>query len=160
MSDSVDDFNSQGGGGEHPYDNQALNLPKLISKQNNQKIGARDWYEMSQSSIGGPPQATSHSQLSYGRMPFNQTQVDLMIKDGMLRQEMGMNSEIQKTINILRKDPKLLNQVQSQLSLYQEDRIKKSYDDGVKATQMAKARVRESVRRTNLEEEQGIENLI
>lgn len=76
-----------------------------------------------------------------------------MIKDGMIRQNMEMNAEIQKTINILMKDAKLLQQVQSHLSAYQEDRIKKSYEDGVMATQMAKMRVREQIRRTNMEEE-------
>lgn len=44
--------------------------------------------------------------------------------------------------------------------MFQEDRIKKSYEDGVMATQMAKMRVKEQIRRTHLEEEQGIENLI
>ena len=80
--------------------------------------------------------------MSVGSVPFSQTHVDLMIQDGILRQNMEMGSEIQKTINIIRKDPKLLHQVQSHLSLYQEDRIKRSFEDGVRATSMAKMRVR------------------
>jgi len=93
-------------------------------------------------------------------MPLNQNHINMMIQDGVQRQNMEMTSQITKTINILRKDPKLLNQVQSQLQLYQEDRIKKSYEDGVNATNIAKMRVREQIRLTNEEEEQGIENLI
>lgn len=46
------------------------------------------------------------------------------------------------------------------MSAHQEDRIKRSFEDGVQATQIAKMRVREQIRRTNQEEEQGIENLI
>jgi len=98
--------------------------------------------------------------MSIGSVPFSQTHVDLMIQDGILRQNMEMGSEIQKTINIIRKDPKLLHQVQSHLSLYQEDRIKKSFEDGMRATSMAKMRVRQQIKRTTDEEEQGIENLI
>ena len=76
----------------------------------------------------------NRSQMQFGGQPLNQTHVDMIIKDGMIRQNMEMNAEIQKTINILMKDPKLLQQVQSHLSLYQEDRIKKSYEDGLLAT--------------------------
>ena len=93
MSDSVDDFTSQGGGGENPYDHPtSLSLPKLISKQNQRK-GARDWYD-SASSVTGPHAMMSQSQVSYGGVPFNQNHVDLMIQDGILRQNMEMNSEI------------------------------------------------------------------
>ena len=59
------------------------------------------------------------TQLPYGGVPLNQNHLDLMIHDGILRQNMEMNAEIQKTISILRKDPKLLQQVQGQLTLYQ-----------------------------------------
>ena len=50
--------------------------------------------------------------------------------------------------------------MQGQLQAQQEERIKKSYEDGVQATTVAKMRVREQIRRTNDEEIQGIENLI
>lgn len=159
MSESADELLSQGGGMEgYPYEHAtSLSLPKLIRKQLPQGVDPRDWPDAASSQQHA---MMSRSQLSYGGMPLNQNHVDLMIHDGLLRQNMEMNAEIQKTIGILRKDPKLLQQVQGQLSVYQEDRIKRSYEDGVQATTVAKMRVREAIRRANQEEEQGIENLI
>lgn len=54
----------------------------------------------------------------------------------------------------------MLNQVQSQLTMYQHDRVKKSFEDGMRATSMARKRVKEHIQRTADREEQGIENLI
>lgn len=113
----------------------------------------RDHFSSTQSHL-------NKSQMSHQGIPFNQNYIDMMISDGIHRQNMEMNSQVTKAINIIRKDPKLLHQVQSQLQVYQEDRIKKSYEDGVNATNIAKMRVREQIRLTNEEEEQGIENLI
>lgn len=165
MSESADELASQQDGmaQNNPYydDPNNINLPKLINNQS-QRGGSqllqkptdpRD-FQSSQYS------QQNRSQMSHGGMPVNQTYIDLMIHDGIQKQNMQMNSQITKTINIIRKDPKLLHQVQSHLQVYQEDRIKKSYEDGVNATNIAKMRVREQVRLTNEEEEQGIENLI
>jgi hypothetical protein len=158
MSESADELASQQDGmaQSNPYydDPNSVNLPKLINNQG-QRGGSqllqkptdpRD-FQSSQYS------QQNRSQMSHGGMPVNQTYIDLMIHDGIQKQNMQMNSQITKTINIIRKDPKLLHQVQSHLQVYQEDRIKKSYEDGVNATNIAKMRVREQVRLTNEEEE-------
>jgi hypothetical protein len=61
MSESVDDFNSNIGGFENPYDHpSSLNLPKLISKQNLSKNAgqhrsraeAREWADNASSATG------------------------------------------------------------------------------------------------------------
>ena len=61
---------------------------------------------------------------------------------------------------MMKKDKKLLNQVQSTLSMYQQDRVKQSVQDGLRATTMAQRRVREHRQRMSDEEEAGIEDLI
>ena len=61
---------------------------------------------------------------------------------------------------MMKKDKKLLNQVQSTLSMYQQDRVKQSVQDGLRATSMAARRVREHRQRMSDEEEAGIEDLI
>jgi len=56
---------------------------------------------------------------------------------------MDLENNIHKTLNIMKKDKKVLSQVQSTLSLYQQDRIKKSFEDGLRATGIAQKRVRD-----------------
>ena len=51
--------------------------------------------------------------------------------------KMMLDSHIQKTLKIMRDDKKVYDQVRSTLSLYEQDRIKISLEDGVKATQDA-----------------------
>ena len=60
----------------------------------------------------------------------------------------------------MRDDKKVYDQVKSTLSLYEQDRIKISLGDGIKATQDAQRRVRERKMRMEEKEEQGIEDLI
>ena len=71
-----------------------------------------------------------------------------------------MENNIHKTLKIMKTDKKLLNQVQSTLSMYQQDRVKQSVQDGLRATSMAQRRVRDHRQRTSDEEEAGIEDLI
>lgn len=74
--------------------------------------------------------------------------------------KMMLDSHIQKTLKIMRDDKKVYDQVRSTLSLYEQDRIKISLEEGVKATQDAQRRVRERKIRMEEKEEQGIEDLI
>ena len=71
-----------------------------------------------------------------------------------------MENNIHSTLKMMKKDKKLLNQVQSTLSMYQQDRVKQSVQDGLRATTMAQRRVREHRQRMSDEEEAGIEDLI
>lgn len=66
--------------------------------------------------------------------------------------KMMLDSHIQKTLKIMRDDKKVYDQVRSTLSLYEQDRIKISLEDGVKATQDAQRRVRE--RKIRMEEKE------
>lgn len=53
-----------------------------------------------------------------------------------------------------------MNQVQSSLNFYQQERVKRSYEDGQRAASTALRRVRAHRQKLNEEEESGIENLI
>ena len=44
--------------------------------------------------------------------------------------------------------------------MYQHDRVQKSFEDGMRATYMARKRVKEHFQKTAEKEELGIENLI
>lgn len=74
------------------------------------------------------------------------------------RQELETN--IHKTLKIMQQDKRVMDQVQSTLSLYQQDRIKKSFEDGQQATEAAQRRLRAHRQRINQQEKDGIDNLI
>ena len=50
---------------------------------------------------------------------------------------MALESNIHKTLKIMKNDKKVFDQVQSTLSFYQQDRIRQSLEDGIEATSVA-----------------------
>lgn len=75
-------------------------------------------------------------------------------------QKMEFESQMHMTLNLLKKDKKMLGQVKKALTKFEEDRLQQSCKDGLEATKKARQRVRENVQSQEKKEEKDIQRLI